>query len=277
MMHLRLACYRGEELLYVRGHRTVSALDTAAELTAELALEVHEAAEAEESVDVLVAVEGAEHAGEVVGGGDPGAEAVSERFAGGAAAQVVPAARAAACARPWQGHTPIIDTRHDGEHPSTSRNATAALVHETQTHPSDPQRLLADLPLAQRDGDTIPRFRVGHWVSVGRAATRCSDNLDAATLRLSACHGQGRPQRSRLRVPNSTVSEGLHTACTPRMCSRPETLRQAHVCVGCVPGGDGRISARAQAFRVMTCVDERCRCLAREQTWIFSGRKSPSR
>jgi hypothetical protein len=44
-----------------------SALEGAAELAAELAIEVHEAAESEEPLDVLVALEGSEHAGEVVG------------------------------------------------------------------------------------------------------------------------------------------------------------------------------------------------------------------
>ena len=78
-----------------------SDLDAAAvaELVAEAALQVHEAAEAEESFGVVFAVEGAEHAGEVVGGGDLGAEPAAERFAVGAAAEVVVAARA----RPARG------------------------------------------------------------------------------------------------------------------------------------------------------------------------------
>jgi hypothetical protein len=42
----------------------------------------------------------------------------------------------AARPRPCQGHTPIIDTRHDGEHLLTSRNATFAPTHETHTHTS---------------------------------------------------------------------------------------------------------------------------------------------
>ncbi len=56
-------------MLYARGHLDVSALDAsvAAKLAAELVLKVHEAADAEESFDVLVAAEGAEHAGEVAG------------------------------------------------------------------------------------------------------------------------------------------------------------------------------------------------------------------
>ena len=55
----------------------------------EAVLEVHQAAEAEQSLDVLVAAEGTEHAGEVVGGGDLGAEAAAERLTIGAAAEVV--------------------------------------------------------------------------------------------------------------------------------------------------------------------------------------------
>jgi hypothetical protein len=38
--------------------------------------------------------------------------------------------------RPCQGHTPIIDTRHDGEHLLRSRNATFAPRHATHTHAS---------------------------------------------------------------------------------------------------------------------------------------------
>jgi excisionase family DNA binding protein len=72
-----------------------SDLDPAAasELVAEAVLQVHEAAEAEESLDVLVAIEGAEHAREVVGGGDLRAEASAERLARGTAAEIVVAAR----------------------------------------------------------------------------------------------------------------------------------------------------------------------------------------
>jgi integrase/recombinase XerC len=66
----------------------------ATELAVEAALEVHQAAEAEESFDVLIAVEGAEHAGEIVGGGDLRAEAAAERLAVGTAPQVVVATRA---------------------------------------------------------------------------------------------------------------------------------------------------------------------------------------
>src|SRR5712691_4302825 len=66
-----------------------SALDAVAELAAEAAFKVHEAAEAEESFGVVLAVEGAEHAGEVIGGGDLRAEAVAERLAIGATAKVV--------------------------------------------------------------------------------------------------------------------------------------------------------------------------------------------
>jgi hypothetical protein len=51
-------------------------------------------AEAKESFGVLVAVEGAKQAGEIVGGGDLRAEAMPERFAFGVAANVVIAARA---------------------------------------------------------------------------------------------------------------------------------------------------------------------------------------
>jgi integrase len=71
----------------------------AAELVAEAALQVHETAEAEQSLDVLLAAEGAEHAAEVVGGGDLGTEASAERLAPRAAAKVVVAARAS-----WLGH-----------------------------------------------------------------------------------------------------------------------------------------------------------------------------
>ena len=71
-----------------------SALDAAAatEVAAEAAFEIPEATEAEESVDVLVAVEGAEHSGEVVGRSDLGAEAAAEWLAAGATAEIVVAA-----------------------------------------------------------------------------------------------------------------------------------------------------------------------------------------
>jgi hypothetical protein len=73
-----------------------SELDAAAatKLSGELALEVHEAAEAEEASGVLLAAESAQHSGEVVDGGDLWAESASEWFAVCAAAQVVVAARA---------------------------------------------------------------------------------------------------------------------------------------------------------------------------------------
>ena len=76
-MHLCLACYPGEWLLYAGGHGG-SDLDpeVALEVAVEAVLQVHEAAEAEQSVDVLLAVEGAEHAGEVVGGSDLSSTAV---------------------------------------------------------------------------------------------------------------------------------------------------------------------------------------------------------
>jgi hypothetical protein len=41
------------------------------------------------------------------------------------------------------------------------------------------------------------------------------------------------------------------------------------MCVGFVCEGERRISAREQVFPVITCVDERCTCLAREQTWML--------
>src|SRR4051812_12284808 len=71
-----------------------SALDAAAKLTAESVFEGHEASDAEEAFEVLLAVEGADHAGEVVGGGDGGSQPAAEGFARGAAAEVVPAAGA---------------------------------------------------------------------------------------------------------------------------------------------------------------------------------------
>src|SRR5262247_567098 len=94
-MHLCLACYRG---LVAAGRSSPegSTFNAAAphELAAEGALQVHEPAEAEESFGVLVAIEGAEHARKVVGGGDLGTESTTERFALGAPAEVVVAAGA---------------------------------------------------------------------------------------------------------------------------------------------------------------------------------------
>ena len=48
---------------------------------AQAVLQVHQTAEAEESVQVLLAVEGAEHAGEIVGRGDLGAKAAADWIA----------------------------------------------------------------------------------------------------------------------------------------------------------------------------------------------------
>src|SRR4051794_16838734 len=89
-MHLRLACYRVSSCC-TRRVTVGSEFDAAAaaEFAAEAAFEVHEAAEAEKSFGVLLAVEGAEHAGEIIGGGDLGAKAVAERFALGVSAEVV--------------------------------------------------------------------------------------------------------------------------------------------------------------------------------------------
>ncbi len=58
----------------------------------ELAVELDQTAEAEKGFDLVVSVECAEHAGEVVGLGDLGTEAPPERLAVRAAAEVVVAA-----------------------------------------------------------------------------------------------------------------------------------------------------------------------------------------
>src|SRR5262249_4137176 len=77
-------------MLYAEGHgRSDLDAEVALQLMAEAVLQVHQPAEAEQSFDVLVAVECAEHAGEVVGRGNLRAEAAAERFAVGAAAEVV--------------------------------------------------------------------------------------------------------------------------------------------------------------------------------------------
>jgi hypothetical protein len=93
MMHLCLARYRGGVVAVCGWSPSGSALDAAAaaELVAEAAFEIHEAAEAEQPLDVLLAVEGAEHAGEVVSRCDLRAQASAERLAVGAAAEVEPA------------------------------------------------------------------------------------------------------------------------------------------------------------------------------------------
>lgn len=59
----------------------------------ELSLELDQAAEAEQSLDVLVAIARAEHAGEVVSRGDLGPEAAAKWLALCASAQVVVTAR----------------------------------------------------------------------------------------------------------------------------------------------------------------------------------------
>jgi hypothetical protein len=78
-------------LLYARSGAQRSAFDgaAAAELTAESALELHHAAEAEQGGDLVLAFERAEHAGEVARGGDLRACAAAERLATGVAAEVV--------------------------------------------------------------------------------------------------------------------------------------------------------------------------------------------
>jgi len=73
----------------VRGslEKRASAFDHAS--TAELVLELDHAADGEERLAVLLAVESGEHAGVVVEGGDRGAEALAERLAARSAAEVV--------------------------------------------------------------------------------------------------------------------------------------------------------------------------------------------
>ena len=61
---------------------------------AEFAVELDQAAEAEQCGDVVLALECAEHAGEVAGGGDLRAKALAEGLAACVAAEVVVAARA---------------------------------------------------------------------------------------------------------------------------------------------------------------------------------------
>jgi hypothetical protein len=59
---------------------------------AEGALEADQAAEAEELLSVFVSVESTEHAGEIAGGGDLGAQAAAEWFAARVPAEVFVAA-----------------------------------------------------------------------------------------------------------------------------------------------------------------------------------------
>jgi hypothetical protein len=140
-------------------------------------------------------------------------------------------------------------------------------MHATHTYPREPPRpSLKSVSLGDR-ATPSPEFRVGHWLSVGRAATRCGDNLDlrerSGSQRVAARafpNGLGCECRTR------PSARGLRTACMPRMCSGSRNAPQARMCVGCVPGGEGRISAPEQVFPVMTCVDDRCVPLARART-----------
>jgi hypothetical protein len=129
-----------------------------------------------------------DHPNEAVADGDPGDS------------------RLLACKAP----TPFIDARHHAKHLCPSRNATLAPRHATHTYPSEPPRPSLTIPLARRQGDTESRVS-GRTLAFRRAG---GDTLrrqpgPPRALRLSACRGQGLPERSRLRVPNATVSEGL--------------------------------------------------------------------
>src|SRR6266508_6127976 len=77
-----------------RRGETASAFDAAGESAAEFAVELDRAAEAKQGWDLLLAFEGAEHAGEVAGGSDLRAYAAAERLAACLATEVVVAVAA---------------------------------------------------------------------------------------------------------------------------------------------------------------------------------------
>lgn len=76
-MHLCLACYRGALLLCVHGLPFQCPAATADAR----AIEFDQATDSAKRLDVLLAVEGSEHAGVIGEGGDRGTNAVTERFA----------------------------------------------------------------------------------------------------------------------------------------------------------------------------------------------------
>src|SRR3982751_5366776 len=92
MVHLCVAGYVRGELLSARWVKPTTGSEF--EATAAAVLELDQSAHRSERREVLFAVERGEHAGVVVERGDGWAEAVAERLALGAAAEVVVAARA---------------------------------------------------------------------------------------------------------------------------------------------------------------------------------------
>jgi hypothetical protein len=185
------------------------------------------------------------------------------REAGGAELAGVHERWGATRPRPCQGHTPIIDTRHDGEHLLRSRNAAFAPRHATHTHASLRSVSGAAAHTRNASGAQSPSLTVAFGT---RSRDRSGRPWPRHAESRSARGGPGcRYSVSPPALRKASVRPETRDSVSPSRRARARSAKGAAVrsgMCGLRAGGEGRSSARAQVFRVMTCVDDRCRCLA---------------